>query len=228
MGVPFFQGIYDNKTKSINKFETLVRIINGNTILSPYEFLSTAKLSGLLPNITKIVIAKSFEIMSSNDYTFSLNITEDDLNMHYLIDYLDTKATFYNIDPSRVILEILEGVSASGKSGNSLQLNALKKRGYKLAIDDFGAEYSNFERVLDLDVDFIKIDAKYIKNMDTDEKSYEITKSIAYFTKNIGVSCIAEFVHSQAIQDIVEDLEIEFSQGYLFSEPSQTLKTLDN
>jgi len=64
--------------------------------------------------------------------------------------------------------------------------------------------------------------------MDGDEKSYEITKSISYFTKNIGVACIAEFVHSQAIQNIVEDLEIEFSQGYLFSEPSQELKTFNN
>lgn len=226
--VPFFQGIYDNKKKSINKYETLVRIINGGKILSPYEFLSTAKLSGLLPNITKIMVEKSFAIMASNDYTFSINITEDDLNMHYLTDFLTTQATLFKINPNRVVLEILEGISAYGKGSSVWQLNELKSKGFKLAIDDFGAEYSNFERILDLDVDFIKIDAKYIKNMDVDEKSYEITKSIAYFTQNIGVTCIAEFVHSQAIQNIIEDLGIEFSQGYLFSEPSQELKTPNN
>lgn len=53
-----------------------------------------------------------------------------------------------------------------------MQLKELKEIGFKLAIDDFGAEYSNFERVLGLDVDFLKIDARYIKNINTDKKSF--------------------------------------------------------
>lgn len=219
--LPYFQGIRDNRTGEITKFESLVRIVKDDEVISPYQFLQTAKLSGMLLEITKIMIDRSFSIMSSNNFTFSINITEDDLDLDYLEDYLDKKSKEYNISPSRVTLEILEGMSSTGKRDHIRQLNALKRDGYKLAIDDFGAEYSNFERVLDLEIDFLKIDARYIKNIDIDNKSYEITKSIVYFAKNAGIPCIAEFVWNENVQEIVQKLGIEYSQGYLYSEPGE-------
>jgi EAL domain-containing protein (putative c-di-GMP-specific phosphodiesterase class I) len=219
--VPYFQGIRNNKTGVIKKFEVLARIEKDGEVISPYRFLEPARLSGLLPEITKIIIDKSFKIMADKEYDFSLNLTEDDLARHYIIDYLDLKAQEYGVDPHRVIIEILEGISANGKKNHVLQLQALKERGYSIAIDDFGTEYSNFERVLDLDIDFLKIDAKYIKDIDTNPKSLEVTKAIVYFAKNAKIPCIAEFVHSKEVQDIMISLEIEFSQGYFFSEPSR-------
>ena len=116
-------------------------------------------------------------------------------------------------------MEILEGVSADGKKSHIEQLNELKQMGYLLAIDDFGAEYSNFERILDLDIDFLKIDSKYIKDIDVNSKSYEVARAVAYFAKNANIPSIAEFVHNDAVQKIVEDLGIDFSQGFYFSEP---------
>jgi len=218
--VPFFQGIRDNKTGEITKFEALARIKKDEAILSPYLFLEPAHSSGLMPEITKIMIDKTFKIMSDNDYTFSINLTEDDLTRHYILEYLDQKAKQYNINPKRLILEILEGISSSGKKNHLKQLSDLKEKGYVIAIDDFGIEYSNFERVLDLDIDFLKIDAKYIKDIDTNPKSYEITKAIVFFAKNANIPCIAEYVHNESVQKVVEELEIEYSQGYYFSEPS--------
>lgn len=218
--IPFFQGIRDNETQKINKFECLARIRIGTEIIVPHEFLEAAKLSGLLPEITKVMIDKSFQIMQHNNTTFSLNITEDDLSHRYLFEYIAKKSLEYKISPSRVILEILEGVSSSSKHHNLKQLKELKEAGYKIAIDDFGTEYSNFERVLDLEIDFLKIDARYIKDIDTNKQSYEITKAIAFFAHNAGISCIAEFVHNQKVQDIIEALGIEYSQGYLYSEPA--------
>ncbi len=218
--VPFFQGIRDNKTGEITKFEALARIKKDEAILSPYLFLEPAHSSGLIPEITKIMIDKTFKIMSDNDYTFSINLTEDDLTRHYILEYLDQKAKQYNINPKRLILEILEGISSSGKKNHLKQLSDLKEKGYVIAIDDFGIEYSNFERVLDLDIDFLKIDAKYIKDIDTNPKSYEITKAIVFFAKNANIPCIAEYVHNESVQKVVEELEIEYSQGYYFSEPS--------
>ena len=219
--IPYFQGIRDNKTGKILKFEALARIKHDEKIISPLSFIEPARLSGLLPEITKTMIDKSFQVMSKNDYTFSINLTEDDLIRHYIQKYLQEKSKEYNINPSRVILEILEGISATGKKNHIKQLSALKEDGYSIAIDDFGTEYSNFERVLDLEIDYLKIDAKYIKDIDTNKKSYEITKAIVFFAKNAKIPCIAEFVHNDKVQKIMEELEIEFSQGYCFSEPNE-------
>ena len=224
--VPYFQGIYDNSKKEIKKFEALVRIVNRDgTIISPFSFLDVAKHSGLLPKLTKRMIDKTFEVMSTNNYDFSMNITEDDLNNEYLFNYLNVKSKEYNIKPYRVTLEILEGISSFGQKSNLAQLKELKQSGYKLAIDDFGAEYSNFERVLELNVDFLKIDARYIKNIDTDKRSYEIVKAIVNFASNMYITTVAEFVHSKSVQKIVQDLGITYSQGYYFSEPTDTVDT---
>nr|WP_275717223.1 EAL domain-containing protein [Sulfurimonas sp. SAG-AH-194-L11] len=224
MIVPFYQGIYDNKKKMITKYEALARIVTKDGgVITPYKFLDVAKLSGLLPTLTKTMIDKTFAFMSNNTYDFSINITEDDLLSYYLFDFLTSKEKEYAIDSSRVTLEILEGISSSGQKNNIEQLKQLKAIGYKLAIDDFGAEYSNFERVLELDVDFLKIDSRYIKNIDTDKKSYEIVKAIVNFASNMNIIVIAEFVHSKNVQQIVQELGIEYSQGYYFSEPNREL-----
>ena len=218
--VPFFQGIYNNKTNEIVKFEALVRIVQGNTIISPCEFLESAKLSGLLPEITKTMIVKTFEIMQSNSYIFSINITEEDLTQNYLFDFLEEQCLYYKIKQERIILEILEGISSNGKKNHLRQLTNLKEKGYSIAIDDFGTQYSNFERVLDLEIDYLKIDAKYIKNIDTNKKSYEIVSAIIFFAKNANIPCVAEFVHNEEVQKVVKELEIDYSQGFYFSEPT--------
>jgi PAS domain S-box-containing protein/diguanylate cyclase (GGDEF)-like protein len=217
---PYFQGIHDNKSQTISKFEVLARIVKDEEVISPYHFINVAKLSGLLPEITKIMIEKSFKIMANHDYSFSLNITEDDLGQNYLLDFLSQKTKEHEISPKRVVLEILEGVSASGKKNHIKQLNQLKAAGYLLAIDDFGTEYSNFERILELDIDYLKIDARYIKDIDKSEKSYEITRAISFFAHNANIPCIAEYVHNESVQAVVNTLGIDYSQGYCFSEPT--------
>jgi len=217
---PYFQGIYHNQSQKISKFEVLARIVTNNDVISPYHFINAAKLSGLLPEITRVMMDKSFKIMARNSCDFSFNITEDDLSQNYLLKYLSEKTAQYKIKPQRIILEILEGVSATGKKNHIKQLTALKAKGYALAIDDFGTEYSNFERILELDIDYLKIDAKYIKNIDVSEKSYEITRAITFFAHNANIPCIAEFVHNEAVQSVVNTLGIDYSQGYYFSEPA--------
>lgn len=216
--IPYFQGIRDNISGEIYKFEVLARLIYKDEIISPYHFIEPAKLAGLLPRVTRMIIDKSFSLMQNYDYSFSINISEEDLNANYLLEYLKQKIKLYNISPSRITLEILEGISDT--TDHVLQLTKLKAEGFSLAIDDFGAEYSNFGRILDLEIDYLKIDAKYIKNIHTDNKSYEITRSIAYFAKNTNIKCIAEHVHSSEVQDVILDLEIDYSQGYLYSEPN--------
>ncbi len=225
---PFFQGIRDNATGLIVSYEALVRLEIDGAFFTPYHFLNAARLSGLLPTITRIVVDKGLAKIAGTNLTLSINITEDDLLQEFLEEYLTAKTSEYDVDPQQVVLEILEGISATGKNNHIAQLSRLKQLGYKLAIDDFGTEYSNFERIVELHVDIVKIDAKYIKHIDTDSKSYEITRAIVFFARNAGIKTVAEFVHNEAVQHVVESLGIDFSQGYLFSEPTPDLPMSSN
>ena len=76
-----------------------------------------------------------------------------------------------------------------------------------------------FERLLDLDVDYIKIDGKYVKDIHTDTKCYNIVSAIVFFAKSANIQCIAEHVDCKEVQQVIEDLGVEYSQGYYFSKP---------
>ena len=221
--VPYFQPIVDNRTKKIHKYECLARMLYNGKVYSPFYFIDIAEMTGMLPIITRVMIDKSFQMFQNNRHTFSINITEIDLNDNYLKEYFIEKLDKYKIDSSRVIVEVLEGISTTGVAESLQQLSELKELGFSIAIDDFGAENSNFERVNSMHVDFIKIDGSFVKNIATDEKSYSIVKSITEFSKSIGAEVIAEYVHNKEVQDIVEKLGIEYSQGYYFSEPKSEL-----
>ena len=218
---PVFQGIRNNRTGKIDRYEALARIRCKGELLAPKLFLDVARLSGLLPSITRRMIDKSCQIMANYSEPFSINITEDDLSQGYLLRYLERKTSEYGIDPERLMLEILEGVSSTGKKEHIEQLAELKQAGYKLAIDDFGTEYSNFERIIALKVDCVKIDAKYIRDIATNPTSYEVARAIAYFASNVGIETVAEYVHDDEVQSIVEQLGIDYSQGYFYSEPEE-------
>ena len=221
--IPYFQGIRNNETGKIIKYEALARLEVDGKIYSPYYFIEIAENSGFLTEITKIMIDKSFAYLSqhADDITISINITEDDLYSKKLKEYLLERVAFYHLKAEQIILEILEGVSTSGAKNSIIQLKELKEVGFQLSIDDFGVEYSNFERISELDVDFIKIDGRYIKNLDKSEKSYKIVKAISEFASSMDIDVVAEFVENETIQEIVKEMGIEFSQGYHFSVPAQ-------
>ena len=217
--IVYYQPIIDNSCEKIEKYECLVRAIDGDKVISPYFFLPSAKSKGVLKNITKIVIDKSFKIFSENDYDFSINITEQDLNDNYLVDFLSYKVKQYDINPNRVFLEVLENINSQDSQDADDQFKKLKELGFKLAIDDFGAESSNFSRLLTLKADIIKIDGQFIKNLDTNSDSVKIVETVVSLAKKMDVKTVAEFVHNEEIYDIVKELGVDFSQGYYFSPP---------
>ncbi len=216
---PYFQPIYNNKTKTIEKYEVLARIVDEDEVFSPMEFMGSAKKAGLMPNVSYMIITKSFSYFANNNSEFSINISEDDLRTNRLIDFLKNRCDNFKIDPKRVCVEILESIGSTKNDSIMNQIKGLKEIGFRIAIDDFGTESSNFSRVFDLEADYIKIDGSFIKSIDTDKKSYKIAKSITTFAKSIGALTIAEYVHSQSVYDTVLELEIDYSQGYFFGKP---------
>lgn len=98
-------------------------------------------------------------------------------------------------------------------------INTVKSYGCKVAIDDFGSGYSNFNRILNLNIDYLKIDASIIKNILNDKTSETIVKFIIDLTRDMNIKTIAEFVHSKEIFEKVKELGIDYSQGFYISEP---------
>lgn len=219
----YYQPIMNNKTKIIEKYECLVRIYDNGIIIPPIRFLEASRLTGTLTLVTKTIIDKAFKKFTDTKYDFSINITSTDLHLNYLEDYLMKYVKKYNIHPSRVILEILEDIQTLNELEIIEQLDALRYSGFKIAIDDFGSRSSNFSRLLEVSPDYLKIDGQFIKNLLTDKKSLVIVESIVHLCHSSDINVIAEYVHSSEIQDKIEELGIDYSQGYYISEPKSDL-----
>lgn len=221
--IPYYQPIVDNKTKKIIKYESLARMLDVTEVISPSYFIEPALLMGMITGITKIMINKTFEDFTGNNLGFSINITEDDLLENYMAEYLLKKSKKYKIAPKRVTLEILENISDKRSSMVFEQIAALQKLDFKISLDDFGSEKSNFQRLHKLNVDYIKIDGMYIKDIDVNENSQKIVKSIVTLAHSVGAKVIAEFVHSEAVFKMVKKLKVDYSQGYYFGPPAEKI-----
>lgn len=222
--VPFYQPIYDNKLKKITKFECLARLLDNNRVLYPFDFLEQVRLMGFMRSITFSIINNSFQTFADNDLEFSINITEEDIRDTQMIDYIRNRCQKYGINPSRIIIEILEDIEFDDDDLIVNNILILKDMGFKVAIDDFGYANSNFGRLIKMQIDYIKIDGRFVKSMDTDAMSYKIVRSITEFAKNTSVVCIAEHVQSKSVHKLVRELGIEFSQGYYIGEATSELK----
>ena len=225
--VAYFQPIINNETCRVEKYECLARLRDDETIISPYFFMNAAKVTGSLPHVTKALISQSFRKFRDNEYEFSINITGEDLVEDYLEEFLLKNVNKYKINPSRVVLELLEDITSLDKGTTLRQLTSLRENGFKVAIDDFGAENSNMSRLLEISPDYLKIDGSFIKNIVSDEKSQIIVDAIVSICKRSGIKMIAEFVHNKEVHERVKSLGIDYSQGYYFSEPKAELVTLD-
>ncbi len=221
--VVFFQPIVNNKDKKITRYEALIRILeHDGEIVTPYFFLEISKKARLYKQLTKIVILKTFETFRKNDFEFSINITIDDILDKEINQYIFEMLDIYNIS-NRVIFEIVESESIENFEDIQHFIQKIKKLGCRIAIDDFGTGYSNFEYLMRLEPDFIKIDGSIIKEILKDKRSEIITSIIVDFAKKINIQVIAEYVESKEIFEKIKELGVDKSQGYYFSEPKATL-----
>ncbi len=221
--VPFFQGIVDNKTKKIIKYECLIRLKQKDgKIVTPFFFLEHAKKAKLYTKLTKIMIAKSFQKFEKEDCEFSINLSLQDILSHKVVSVLIEYLEKYKCG-SRVILEIVESEGIEDFDELLVFIKQVKRYGCKIAIDDFGTGYSNFVYLAKLNADFVKIDGSLIKDIDKNESQLATVESILHFTKKMNIKTIAEFVEDKNIFDILCDLGVDFSQGYLFSKPCEEL-----
>ena len=227
--VPYFQAIIDNRTGAISHYEALARLKTPSGMLNPDRFMPVAQSSGYLHALTREMIRtalKQFAPFSGTKTGLSLNITEEDLHLWSFDTYLLQECERWGIAPRQITLEVLEGVTSSGAKRRLKHLDHLHEMGFTIAIDDFGVEYSNFERISTMQIDMLKIDGKYIRDLMDNPRDYAIVKAITGFAHSLGIKVVAEFVEDAEIQARVEELGIDYSQGYHFSKPQPTFASL--
>jgi PAS domain S-box-containing protein len=219
--ISYFQPIVNNKTKKIDKYESLVRLIDDEgRVKSPFLFLDVAKRGSYYAQITLMVLENSFQSLKNTNMDISMNLSVLDIERKSTRDAIFRFLNTYKEYASRVVFELLEDEDAKDFETIKAFINDVKKFGVKIAIDDFGAGYSNFERLIDYQPDILKIDGSLVKNIETSRLSMSVVKTIIAFAKEQNIQTVAEFVENENIYNILKNLGVDYSQGYYFGKPN--------
>ncbi|QOY53651.1 EAL domain-containing protein [Candidatus Sulfurimonas marisnigri] len=223
MVVPFYQQIVDCKTQEIVKYESLMRIEDENgDYIPPIYFLALSKKNRIYHELTKIMIRKTFAKFEKKPYHFSINISVEDISHVEVVELIIEKLESTGIG-KYVSFEILESEGIENFEAVIEFIEQVKHYGCSISIDDFGTGYSNFEYLMKLKVDYIKIDGSMIKTIDRDVNSQMVVETIAEFAKKMGIKTIAEFVHSKSVYDKLVELNIDYAQGYYLGAPTKEI-----
>ena len=214
------QKLINNISKK-EKYEILMRVkLEDGSILTPYSFLKEAKKAKLYLGMTRMLVKKACEYFKGKDIDFNLNLTLEDIKDQYTMDFIVNAMEKTNT-AKQITFEIVESEGIESFTEVSNFIKKAKKLGCKIAIDDFGTGYSNFEYIIKLDVDYIKIDGSLIKNINTDNNLYLTVQTIIGFAKALKIKTVAEFVHNEEVLNCVKNLDIDYSQGFFIDEPKE-------
>lgn len=218
--VGFFQPIVNAQTQEIYKYEALIRYINEEgEVIAPIKFLDIAKKAKLYPYIIEIMLNQAINLIKNKNKRVAVNISFDDISSRKT-----TKKIYRILKENKDLVnklefELLESEEISDFDTVTQFIQEVKEFGCSVGVDDFGAGYSNFNMLTNLDIDFVKIDGSLIKEIDQSKNQEIIVNTISTFSKQFGFKTVAEFVSSEDIYQKVKSLDIDYAQGYHFGKP---------
>lgn len=218
--IQYAQPVVDTRTYKVLFFEVLSRAIFNGTIYEPRHFMENISDEEKFEMAHKIIEKIVLFQQKFTTQSFSINVSHYDLN-HGLIDILDGMAREKLIDPTRLIIEMVETSILDDYVRNKMKL--LKTtHGYRFALDDFGAKYSNMQQIYTSNglFEIIKIDGSLINNIEHDLKIQQSLKKLIEIIHIFDKKAVVEYVSSCTILKIAQDMGADYVQGYVFGVPS--------
>lgn len=229
----YLQPICDNTTHKALGFEALMRWHKTDgSVATPDHFLDIAlsqpvyskfkdaSLSQLVPILTKLKHCNSDCYLAFNiDSTF-IHSTDVVTELINLFDSSDAT-------PNCLVIEIPETATIKDQQLALSNVDLLRHKGFGIALDDFGMEHSNMDRIRDIPVDFVKIDRSFIVQMEDNPRSLAIIKALVNMAKDLEFEIIAEGIETQAQADLLANAGVTKVQGYYYGRPKPVDYWLD-
>jgi diguanylate cyclase (GGDEF)-like protein len=218
-------------------YEVLIRKISlDGRIMLPITFIPSAERYLLMPNIDRWVIKNTFStyrqlLNKSNEkcnYIFSINLSGTSLGDKSLLGYIREQFAIYAIPPECICFEITETAAIVNLKNTISLFSALRKLGCSFALDDFGSGMSSFMYLKNFDVDYLKIDGSFVKDMHTNKIDHAMVRSIHSVAEAMNIKTVAEFVENKAILKELKNIGVHYGQGLYLGEPVPIKKLIEN
>jgi EAL domain-containing protein (putative c-di-GMP-specific phosphodiesterase class I) len=216
------QPIIEVATKEIKAWEMLTRGPEGTSLESPLQLFSVARQTGMLYELEMIVLAKTFEQITSTgckDDIF-INFTPITLgNSGFVRDLKKVMLTCKNILPTQITFEITERDSIEGIENFIYNIKVLRGMGFKIAVDDAGSGYASLNTISEVMPDVIKIDRSVIENIDKNSVKESMLKGLLLVAKEAGSIVVAEGIENEAEASVLTRNKVDLAQGYFYARP---------
>lgn len=192
--------------------------------ISPLEFVPILEDSGLIVEVGRWVLEQAcrqvcqWEADGLTPIGIAVNLSAQQFGTG-LIDMVDDILTATGLPPSRLELEITERVAINGEASTIAVMDALHRLGVRIALDDFGADYSSLGYLKRFPIDTLKIDRMFVTDLDDSEVDRNIVRAIVAMGHSLGLRVIAEGIETVAQRDFLADCACDVMQGYLYSRP---------
>ena len=222
-----FQPIVDLSTGLARKAEALLRWHHPDRgMVSPMEFIPLAEETGLIIDIGDWVFreaarwASRWTALCGGDFQISVNespvqFQNESNTIEAWLDHLRS----LGISGQNIVIEITEGLLLNADSGVTDKLIHFRDAGIGVAIDDFGIGYSALSYLKKFDIDFLKIDQSFIRDLATDPSDMALTEAIIVMAHKLDLKVVAEGVETLEQKRLLQEAGCDFAQGYLFSKP---------
>ena len=238
-----FQPMLPNSKDEDIIFEALIRLRDENGKLgAPGLFIDAAEHFGLIRELDTAVIERCVRMQAElaaqgMDLIISINLSGLSFGDNEVMKALRRSLDKHKANPTKFIFEVTETAAMRDIGEAKEFVSELRKLGCKFALDDFGVGFSSFYYIKHLEVDYIKIDGSYIRNL---HKSYEdrlFVKSLVDLAEGLEIKTVAEFVENEDVLTELKKLNVTYAQGYYINRPNQDItgmyarllgKTLDS
>lgn len=225
----FLQPIYDCIAKSIVSAEALVRIRKPEGgYLSPGAFIPVAERTGQIRMLGERVLEKVCAFIKENDLAalgmnfIDVNLSAIQCDDNMLAGKICKIVDSYGVDHSLISFEITETAVSSAKDTLLDNMNALVSKGFRFALDDFGKGESNLFYIVELPVEFIKLDMDMIKAYFANPKAKPVVGAISRMGQQLGLPIVSEGVETRSEAEGIAAEGITLIQGYYYSRPLPT------
>ncbi len=193
-------------------------------LLTPYEFIELAEVSGLIQPLTRYVLEQGIEQAAlwraeGFDIAVAINLSVRNFFDQGLPAFIAALLEQHHLPGKSLVLEITEREVMSDRALARTALSSFRALGVKISVDDFGTGFSSLSQLQQLPIDEIKIDASFVKNMLTDEQDAVIVKSIIDLGHNLGLEVVAEGAESPGDLNALREMGADRVQGYVISRP---------
>ncbi len=213
-----------NDDTSRMHYEALVRMRGKNgELLLPMQFIPAAERYHLISKIDCWMVEKIVEVLENctcnQDIAVAINLSGQSLADKNFLSRIDACLKQTNLDTSRIYFEITETAAIENLEQAYAFIRHFRKFGIRFLLDDFGSGLSSFGYLKNLEVDFIKIDGSFIRDMHNSPTDIAIVETIHQIGHIMGKKTIAEYIETDDLLSLVSEIGIDYAQGYAIHEP---------